>query len=316
VELHPNLNNNNFTIHTQIGDEAPRTFTNVGKDGLISALKKEGTLDERACVISGQSLQAYLDHDFEILLFYRTIDGIAVEMALDEGGVILKQRTIVEPGEFAEFMDVDVSDLDNHELAVTLTEFMRKKERENEQLVVNAYKKSDDGYIVHLNGEGDMTEFTFASVPPSDLAKAMNTKEKNLKSEMNEEVFEGGTAGEEMTGGTATGEKSTAGTTGGGEQGQEKKGGKKPQRRRFFGANEEEDNLPKPGTFKNLIEHGGRIVEAEKIKQARDSPSTAHTYKVRVQVCKAGKTFPNMKEETVKGAPGFEQCMNTGMMEE
>jgi hypothetical protein len=165
-----------------------------------------------------------------------------VEMALEEGEVILKQRTIVEPGEFAEFIDVDESNLDSHQLAVTLTEFMKMKENENEHLVVNAYKKSDDGYIVHLTGEGDMTEFTFASVPTSELANAMNTKERNLKSEMNEEVFAAGSPSEKVA-------------------------GKKEGKKKLSGMQEEESrtqidllDLPKPGTFKNLMEHGGRVM--------------------------------------------------------
>ena len=101
----------------------------------------------------------------------------------------MTQELIVDPAVVCEILQVEESELDNHQLAKTLTEFIKQKEEEDEKVVIDAYKKVDDNYLVHLSGDLEVSMFTFASVPGSELAKAMNAKEGDLQSKMNEKIF-------------------------------------------------------------------------------------------------------------------------------
>lgn len=48
-------------------------LTNIKRDVLVSALKKNNDLDAHAPVVFGIDLQTFVDHGYEILLFYKTV---------------------------------------------------------------------------------------------------------------------------------------------------------------------------------------------------------------------------------------------------
>jgi hypothetical protein len=85
----------------------------------------------------------------------------------------------------------------------------------------------DDEYLVHLNGDGEMFGFTFSHVPGSELATAIGVKEGELKSKLNEKNF--GVQASDLW--TVKGKAS-----------------KKPNKD------------VASGTFKDLIEKGGRVI--------------------------------------------------------
>lgn len=101
----------------------------------------------------------------------------------------IKHRMVVGPEMLCKVLGVQESDLHSHDLSVPLNEFMKIKEAEGVELEVDAYKKVGNHYLVHLKGDEEHDHFTFADVLVSDLAKAMNTKQSQIKSNMNEEVF-------------------------------------------------------------------------------------------------------------------------------
>ena len=73
IQLHPHEGNENFTVHTQIESKDPRVFTNVSRQSVIDALRRSGDLDEHAATIFKDDLKAFLDHGYELLLFYRSM---------------------------------------------------------------------------------------------------------------------------------------------------------------------------------------------------------------------------------------------------
>jgi hypothetical protein len=159
--------------------------------------------------------------------------------------VSLKQNLIIEPAVLSDILQIEESELDNHQLAKTLTEFIKQKEDEDEKVEIDGYKKVDDDYLVHLSGDLEADMFTFASVPVSELAKAMDKQESELQSKMNEKIF---------------------GAARSSSRHKKKTPAKEGRSRSSSKEEEQEGNhdliiteLPHPATFAHLIEKGGSV---------------------------------------------------------
>lgn len=116
-----------------------------------------------------------------------------MEFAMKEsksGSTPVKHRLVVSTDVICDILDVDELGLDYNHLCVTLGEFVEQKASEKEKVVIDAYKQEDEHFLVHLTGEMEDSEYTFASVSGSELAKVLGKKESDLKSAMNEKVFE------------------------------------------------------------------------------------------------------------------------------
>lgn len=102
----------------------------------------------------------------------------------------LNHRLVAKLEDFCTEFGVDESNLGDHELYVSPDDLIKQKAAENLRVAIDAYKQVDDSYLVHMKEDVENNEFTFAGVPGSVLAKAMDVKEEDLRSQMNEDKFD------------------------------------------------------------------------------------------------------------------------------
>ena len=175
-----------FTVRTQINSNDPVIFNNIPREKVIEFLKAQKKITPCLDIILDDDLYSYLQAEFHLLEYYKSMKGFNVLLAMqDHGKLTRKWLENVSFEELCKAMRVSgEQELLANPHYMSLTRFMN----EFEGIQVTAFEKIQGRYCVCISGKD--FDRVIGGVPPSELAVVLGVDQSNLRDKMNSHVFE------------------------------------------------------------------------------------------------------------------------------